>query len=72
MSKDEIQHGFVKWFSQQKGFGFLMAESGEEYFFHISDVYQNKVFDEGTHVTFIVGSNERGSKAIDVRENENE
>jgi CspA family cold shock protein len=58
--------GKVKFFNGYKGFGFIKAEDGEEYFVHISDVKQNLVLDDDMKVEFEVTEGEKGMKAIDV------
>ncbi len=60
--------GRVKWFNEQKGFGFISQDAGEDLFVHFSSIKQEgfKVLHEGDEVEFEVVRGEKGLKAIDV------
>jgi cold shock protein len=58
--------GTVKFFNTKKGFGFIAAEDGKEYFVHHSGLKEGVVLNEGDSVTFDVEQGERGPKAISV------
>ena len=61
--------GTVKWFNDDKGFGFIRDESGLEHFFHRSSV-RGAVFEllrEGQRVEFAVEESQKGPRAGDVR-----
>lgn len=71
--------GTVKWFNKQKGYGFIKAEDGAEYFVHHSQIKMNgfRFLDDGDCVEFDVRSTEKGTMAVDVvpvklQEKENE
>ena len=61
--------GRVKWFDPAKGFGFIAASDGSEYFFHQS-ACSGMRFDElreGQPVTFERGQGPKGPRAENVR-----
>ena len=61
--------GTVKWFSPEKGFGFITAEDGQDVFVHYSGIegagYRN--LEEGTKVEFDVTQGQKGPQASNVR-----
>ena len=61
-------NGTVKWFSQEKGFGFLQREGGADVFVHYSAIDGNgfKVLYEGEEVEFEVIEEAKGPKAQSV------
>lgn len=61
--------GTVKWFDDQKGFGFISMEEGDDCFVHHSEIQMSgfKSLDEGDEVEFEVVQNDRGPAAKDVR-----
>lgn len=61
--------GKVKWFNNQKGFGFLKAEDGTEFFVHYSGINSTEKFKslaEDENVVFDVIDTEKGRQAINV------
>lgn len=61
--------GKVKWFNNQKGFGFLKAEDGKEFFVHylgINSTEKFKSLAEDENVVFDVVDTEKGRQAINV------
>jgi len=70
MSQEVSVLGTVKWFSAEKGYGFIEREQGEEdIFVHFSAIEGDgfKTLEEGQKVEFDVVSGERGPQASDVR-----
>ena len=61
-------NGTVKWFSQEKGYGFLQLEGGADVFVHYSAIEGNgfKVLYEGEEVEFEVIEEPKGPKAASV------
>lgn len=61
--------GTVKWFSAEKGYGFLSRDDGEDVFVHFSaiegDGYRN--LEEGQKVEFEVTKGPKGLQAASVR-----
>ena len=62
--------GTVKFFNEQKGFGFITGEDGNEYFVHISGLADNVRLQENDSVTFDVEEGDRGPKAVNVQPSE--
>jgi CspA family cold shock protein len=60
--------GIVKWFNNQKGFGFIQQEDGPDLFVHYSAITGNgfKSLEEGERVTFEIGEGKKGPVAINV------
>jgi CspA family cold shock protein len=67
MSTREI--GTVKWFSNQKGYGFIARQSGDDVFVHFSAIESEgyKSLSEGDRVEFTVEQGKKGLAAADVR-----
>lgn len=63
-----IYNGTVKWFNDQKGFGFIERESGDDVFVHFSAIEQDgfKSLEEGQDVEFEVVEGDRGPQAEKV------
>ncbi len=59
-------NGKVKFFNQTKGFGFISADDGNEYFVHISALKPGTNLREGEDVTFEVEQGDKGPKAVKV------
>ncbi len=58
--------GEIKFFMEDKGFGFIIGEDNIEYFLHISNVENKEILDKGDLVNFTPGVNERGNFARKV------
>ncbi len=60
--------GTVKWFNNQKGYGFISDESGQDVFVHYSGLNMEgfKSLDEGQEVEFEVIQGEKGPQATNV------
>ena len=63
-----MEEGIVKWFSDQKGYGFIEQDNGEDIFVHHSEIIGTgfKTLSEGDRVTFEVGSGKKGPAAQNV------
>ena len=60
--------GTVKWFNDQKGFGFISAEDGSDYFVHHTSILGEgfKTLPEGVKVQFEIEQSDRGPRAVQV------
>ena len=60
--------GTIKKLVADKGYGFILARDGQEYFFHSTAVADNGWSDlvEGQAVTFVTGKGPKGPRAEQV------
>ena len=58
--------GKVKFFNEEKGFGFIIGDEEKEYFVHISQIENNEQLKADDSVSFTPGRNERGDHAKKV------
>jgi CspA family cold shock protein len=61
-----MAQGKIKWFSTEKGYGFIEQESGGDLFVHVNDV-AGDLLQEGDSVEFEIGEGKKGPCAKDVR-----
>ena len=60
--------GRVKWFSPEKGYGFIEREDGDDVFVHFSAIQEEgfKTLEEGQEVEFEIVEGEKGPQAANV------
>jgi CspA family cold shock protein len=60
--------GTVKWFSKQKGYGFISDEDGNDVFVHFSGINMEgyKSLNEGAQVEYEIADGEKGPQAVNV------
>lgn len=65
----KVEHGKVKWFNSEKGFGFIEREGGDDVFVHFSAIQGEgyKTLEEGQEVTFDIEEGQRGPQASNVQ-----
>ena len=63
-----MNKGTVKWFNNQKGFGFISDEQGNDVFVHYSGLAMDgfKSLEEGQEVEFEVVQGAKGPQATNV------
>lgn len=62
--------GTVKWYNQEKGFGFISCDDGNDVFVHHTQIKEKgpeKDLHEGESVTFDITDGEKGPMAINVQ-----
>ncbi|MBA1446788.1 MAG: cold shock domain-containing protein [gamma proteobacterium endosymbiont of Lamellibrachia anaximandri] len=64
----EQQTGTVKWFNDEKGYGFIQRENGADLFVHFRSIVGTgrRTLAEGQSVQFTVGEGKKGPQAEDV------
>ncbi|GAB7333766.1 hypothetical protein MBLNU13_g05292t1 [Cladosporium sp. NU13] len=68
----ERQNGTVKWFNDEKGYGFITPENGSaDLFVHFRAIEKDgfKSLKEGEAVTFVAEQGQKGMQASSVRSN---
>jgi CspA family cold shock protein len=64
-----VATGTVKWFSSEKGYGFITQDDGPDVFVHFSAIdgtgYRN--LEEGQAVEFDITDGQKGPQAANVR-----
>ena len=63
-----MNKGTVKWFNNQKGYGFISDEQGNDIFVHLSGIKSDgfKSLEEGQAVEFDVVDGAKGPQATNV------
>lgn len=61
--------GTVKWFNDEKGFGFIEQQSGPDVFAHFSAIQNDgfKSLQEGQQVEFSITQGQKGPQAENIR-----
>ena len=65
---ENLETGIVKWFSFEKGYGFISRPNGSELFFHISDVQTKPylILHEGQRVRYEAYKKKVGFEARNI------
>lgn len=65
----ERVYGIVKWFNDEKGFGFIAPDNGGvDIFAHYSEILSNgrQTLNEGQRVSYIIGQGQKGPHATQI------
>jgi len=64
----ERENGTVKWFSNNKGYGFIEREDGPDVFVHFSAIQSDgyRSLEEGQQVEFTIEDGPKGPQAANV------
>lgn len=64
-----LPKGTVKWFSNQKGYGFIAREDGPDVYVHFTGIAGEgyRTINEGDVVEFDIQEDPKGDRAINVR-----
>jgi CspA family cold shock protein len=67
--RSSLPEGTVKWFSNEKGYGFIEREGGDDVFVHFSAITMEgyKSLTEGQRVQFEVVQGPKGAQAANVQ-----
>ena len=65
---EQQETGIVKWFNEEKGFGFIARESGDDVFVHFTAINMEgrRTLLEGQNVSFEVTAGQKGPQAENV------
>lgn len=59
--------GRVKMYKEDKGYGFIISDEGDDIFFHVSNFHSSDVPQQGDSVLFDIVKNERGFSAVNIK-----
>lgn len=62
--------GIIKWFDNERGYGYISCNGGQDVFLHHSQVKEkgtDKDIHEGEEVSFDIIENQKGPSAVNVQ-----
>jgi CspA family cold shock protein len=64
-----VAQGTVKWFSNEKGYGFITLDEGDDVFVHYTEIQSDgyKSLTDGQRVEFDIVEGRKGKQASNVR-----
>ena len=63
---DGNEHGNIEYYNTQKGYGFIVSDTGKKVFFHVTNIVGNILPTEGASVLFQYEDSPKGPKATKV------
>lgn len=65
----QMPKGTVKFFNNEKGYGFIARQDGDDVFVHFSNIDGSgfRTLEEGQQVDFEIGPGRKGDEALSVR-----
>ena len=65
----QMPTGTVKFFNNEKGYGFISRQGGDDVFVHFSNIDGSgfRTLEEGQNVEFEIGPGRKGDEALSVR-----
>ena len=67
--RSATQKGTIKWFSHEKGYGFIDGNDGVRRFFHVADTVGDFSPKTGNFILFEPRQDRKGPRAVGVRHN---
>ena len=58
--------GKIKWFSEEKGYGYVVSEDGQNYYFNVRGIKGTELPRNGDCVSFEVGQGNKGPRATSL------
>ncbi|MEW5792639.1 MAG: cold shock domain-containing protein [Pseudomonadota bacterium] len=58
--------GKIKWFSEEKGYGYIVGDDGKDYYFNVREVHGAELPGNGDVATFSPGQGKKGPRATSV------
>jgi cold shock CspA family protein len=65
-NRERAVEGTVKWLSEQKGYGFITGDDGNDYYFNAQSVKGSELPRNGARVAFVPAQGKKGSAAKSV------
>lgn len=62
-----MRTGKVKWFNEDKRFGFITGDDGVDVFVHLTDLVPGQMIREGDSVRFDLADAKKGQKAVNIQ-----
>jgi len=59
--------GTIKFFNEDKGFGFITPSEGDDVFVHVSNIVGGVTLKEGQSVTYETAPGRKGPEAVNVQ-----
>lgn len=66
IKKGDVVQGTVKWFSSEKGYGFITSEGGEDHYFNVQSINGASLPSNGDSVQFESKPGNKGLRAVNV------